>query len=852
MKRFYILINLIILCLWLTSQPIYGFQNSEVHDWEMFLDETKITLSGPTLSVNRPTKNTANPITDFHNDDLWDDTGCWNSTIVYDQLQTASPWGLYYNAQPTWAGDTAIGYCTGTSFTAWTRPTLGLYDFGTAYNNAGTNNNIVVAPFANLAVEKHYYNNEYFHRYLGLIRQKTPGYPHTATEEDSSYTGVQLWRSADRTDGWDWFKTAKSNTPTYCEGKDFIQFPDGTWGIYYVAGHATNDREIFLLTTADQYLSGTWSDYGRLISTSAVTAQKYQIKVVRYGKDNYLGVVPIYNSSTYETLSNALYYSKDGKAWALVDNEWLVAGTSPAWDSAGIYASSLLDAEGRIYVFYDGTPFPHDTWDEGDYYEIGTASLVNGRIGQASGSGTIVTDETSEVADYIYINCDTIAGDIDVELLDPSDDSVISGYAQSDCDTISETDSSSGQIVTWNGSGVLPDYTVKIKFYLAAGAVLYNYKTASPRKHTVKLTVDHTKVLESGTYLVNIQHTDLPTIAKDSDYDAMQTGGGDVIASYDEDGNLRIPCDIVRCVSDSNPANAKIQILFPANLSSTVDTDLYLRWGTENTTTQPAEDADYGKQNAYNYVTSTWLNLSEDPSGSAPQAIDGTRLNTDATSYGSMTTGDLVDTVFGPGLDFDGSNDYLELADFANPLFNDTNTIITFNVIFNLSTFSNSPAFFAKYRPASGLRTFYLYITTAGKLAIGVHKDNSATNYINYTSTNAVFSTGVNYLASIAINLATPSCILTVNGVDKPMTKTESTPPSVFKNSAEAIQIGAARNAADAIAEFCTGTLSLAAMDKTYRSSNYQKTCYNLWLDTANTVSSAVISQGARRRIIVQ
>jgi hypothetical protein len=52
--------------------------------------------------------------------------------------------------------------------------------------------------------------------------------------------------------------------------------------------------------------------------------------------------------------------------------------------------------------------------------------------------------------------------------------------------------------------------------------------------------------------------------------------------------------------------------------------------------------------------------LKEDPSGTAPQTLDSTANNNDGTSNGSMTTADLVSGKIGEGIDFDGSNDWIE------------------------------------------------------------------------------------------------------------------------------------------------------------------------------------------------
>ncbi len=61
----------------------------------------------------------------------------------------------------------------------------------------------------------------------------------------------------------------------------------------------------------------------------------------------------------------------------------------------------------------------------------------------------------------------------------------------------------------------------------------------------------------------------------------------------------------------------------------------------------------------------------QDPSGSAPQILDSTSYGNHGTSYGTMLTEDLIDGVTGKMIDYDGTDDYIEMdapAGLAFPL----------------------------------------------------------------------------------------------------------------------------------------------------------------------------------------
>ena len=122
----------------------------------------------------------------------------------------------------------------------------------------------------------------------------------------------------------------------------------------------------------------------------------------------------------------------------------------------------------------------------------------------------------------------------------------------------------------------------------------------------------------------------------------------------------------IECVGVPNAED--VMIWYPFDTVDATNSQFWVYWGNTGLS-EPAADSTYGSQNVWddNYVN-VWR-MAQDPSGDAPQLIDSTG-NNDATSEGSMTSGDLVDTSFGKGIDFDGSDDGFS---FSNTL--DVNTV---------------------------------------------------------------------------------------------------------------------------------------------------------------------------------
>lgn len=93
--------------------------------------------------------------------------------------------------------------------------------------------------------------------------------------------------------------------------------------------------------------------------------------------------------------------------------------------------------------------------------------------------------------------------------------------------------------------------------------------------------------------------------------------------------------------------------------SHTTNTPLDLFYGgSSQDSTYIGDSGDTAAQNVWENGLSVW-NLEQDPTGGAGAIIDS-KGSKDGTPYGSMTSGDLVSSQFGNGLDFDGTDDVID------------------------------------------------------------------------------------------------------------------------------------------------------------------------------------------------
>ncbi len=96
------------------------------------------------------------------------------------------------------------------------------------------------------------------------------------------------------------------------------------------------------------------------------------------------------------------------------------------------------------------------------------------------------------------------------------------------------------------------------------------------------------------------------------------------------------------------------------SLSTTEDTilDLYFDKDHEENTAYVGNTGDLAAQQVWDNNFVFVSHQAQDPSGSAPQILDSTSNEMNGTSYGTMTSEDLIDADIGKAIEYDGTDDY--------------------------------------------------------------------------------------------------------------------------------------------------------------------------------------------------
>jgi hypothetical protein len=214
----------------------------------------------------------------------------------------------------------------------------------------------------------------------------------------------------------------------------------------------------------------------------------------------------------------------------------------------------------------------------------------------------------------------------------------------------------------------------------------YNWK--------LDITTDATKISSVESNFP--YYFDLSNISSTDFWNNVQSDGGDLRVSTDSAGSTQVPLEVV--FIDTGTQTGEIH--FKDTTDSSSNKTYYLWWDdSTGAVSQPAVTDTYGRNNVWTNFDAVW-HLQEDPSGSAPQMIDSTGNGNNGTTNGSMTSGDSVTGIAGNGVEFDGSNDYINFGDTNNLTENASQLYIS--IFSNANSTSNGDRLASKDRGDSG------------------------------------------------------------------------------------------------------------------------------------------------------
>lgn len=221
----------------------------------------------------------------------------------------------------------------------------------------------------------------------------------------------------------------------------------------------------------------------------------------------------------------------------------------------------------------------------------------------------------------------------------------------------------------------------------------------------VTLTIDSDKVDDDLTdFPVYVDLTDLP----DEFWNVVADNGGDIRVTTG-DTNTELPRELVS-ISTSTQTG---ELHFKANsVSSTTDTTFRI-YVNGSSTAAYAQDDTYGAQNVWTNDYIAVYHMQEDPGGGDGIVMDSTINSNNGTSSGGMTTSNLVSGQIGSAIEFDGVDDFIEIA--ADTSLNPVN-----NIDFSVSAWMNwegaggaDTEIYIQQRDGSGTGRSWLFVDDA-------------------------------------------------------------------------------------------------------------------------------------------
>jgi len=212
-------------------------------------------------------------------------------------------------------------------------------------------------------------------------------------------------------------------------------------------------------------------------------------------------------------------------------------------------------------------------------------------------------------------------------------------------------------------------------------------------------------------YTVLLTEDNIPSAVVDSGGSApSQANGGDlrVTSNADQYVSTQYACWPALWGHDASPC----ELYFgPVTLSDSVDNVFRVYYNTAAASTQPAEDASYGKDTVFHSGQKAFYIFDEDPEADGAALIDHTSNANNGTPNGTMLTADEVTGKVHNGWDFDGGDDFVDCGTDSSLL----SEVFTLRAWINVNTTSNDQYFVSFNTVAAALHGPSVAITTDNK-----------------------------------------------------------------------------------------------------------------------------------------
>jgi len=154
--------------------------------------------------------------------------------------------------------------------------------------------------------------------------------------------------------------------------------------------------------------------------------------------------------------------------------------------------------------------------------------------------------------------------------------------------------------------------------------------------------------LSDFVMLVNFTDNDLRTTANGGNVE--NASGFDIMFTL---ADCTTPLD--HQIEEYNPTTGElIAWVKVPTVFATSNTNIHMYYGNSSVSADPSTSSVWGAEYA-----GVW-HMNQSPAGTAPQITDYTSNTNNGTANGSMTAADLVSAQIGNGIDFDGSNDFID------------------------------------------------------------------------------------------------------------------------------------------------------------------------------------------------